>query len=402
MRQILAACRMLRQPRSAATLSVCMLVGPVARSADPPPSPAGTDPDSQDPVSIAAFIAPRAKEIARPNCDDSSDDVANGAEVRPGNADRIRLNESSKKSMKVRSIDSTDACKKLQSGIEGWVELGFMVDTSGKPFEITVLRSTGDGTFDAIGVQALEQSTFYPGMLNGTPVESGYEFKYSFYGYVGGPRSKFIATYEALLKAVGAGDRKAADAALANLKITSMSEDAYYGLAKYFYACKWGDEQQQLEALGRAIVREDRATYLPSDQFKSALATRLNLEMKGCYYAEALKTWQGLEKLGVDANTKALFQPTVDRLQTLRLDTSSYTISGWLNPEGSWHLRLFKRHFQAVVSDGYISQVKLRCDTHYVYFDFDPSLQYNVNPKYGSCSIELLGTPGAHFQLVQS
>lgn len=132
------------------------------------------------------------------------------------------------------------------------------------------------------------------------------------------------------------------------------------------------------------------------------MAIRLNLEIKAHQYAEALKTWEGLEKVGADETTKALFRPTVDRLQKLRSDNSSYAISGLLASQGSWHLHLFKRHFQAVVSDGYISQVKLRCDRHYVYFNFDPTLQYKVDSKYGECAIELLGAPGTHFQLVQS
>jgi len=70
--------------------------------------------------------------------------------------------------------------------------------------------------------------------------------------------------------------------------------------------------------------------------------------------------------------------------------------------EGKWYLHLFKRHFRAVVSEGYIAQVKLRCDKGYVTFAFDPTLQYHVPDKDGDCSIELEGAPGTRFKLIQS
>jgi hypothetical protein len=70
-------------------------------------------------------------------------------------------------------------------------------------------------------------------------------------------------------------------------------------------------------------------------------------------------------------------------------------------PEGSWQLGLFKRHFLDKVSQGHISDVKLRCAKGFVRFAFDPELQYNVARKYGSCSMEFEGDQGSQFVLTQ-
>ena len=366
-------------PNAVVTLSACVLLVHSARSPTQQPPPAGAATESQDQIPVETFHAPRPKNIAPPSCFG-------------GDAPASRIKPS----------EGNDACDEMLHGFEGWVELGFMVDPSGKPIEITVVRSTGDKAFDMAAVKVIALSTFFPGSLDGKPVESGLEMKYTFMADAGGPSSKFIAGYKTLLGAINAGDKADAEAALAHLKITNLSEDAYFGLATFLYASKWGDESQQLEALRRAIVEEDRVTYLSKDQLKSALLTRLKLEMKAHLYAEALTTWKGMEKVGVDETTKTHFQQTVDQLQQLRSDNSPYAVSGLLTSTGNWHLHLFKRRFQAVVSDGYISQVKLRCEKRYVFFTFDPSLQYNVDAKYGDCAIELLGAPGTHFQLVQS
>ena len=55
-----------------------------------------------------------------------------------------------------------------------------MVDPSGKPVEITVIRSTGIKTFEQVAVKALGRSTFVPGSLDGKPIESGDEMTYFF------------------------------------------------------------------------------------------------------------------------------------------------------------------------------------------------------------------------------
>jgi TonB family protein len=287
---------------------------------------------------------------------------------------------------------------------EGWVELAFMVDTSGKPFEVTVIRSTGNSTFEKVAVKSMEHSTFEPGKLNGAPVESGLEMKYMFKDWrrqqSPGANPAFFKTYKALIAAVNSGDRAAADEAMQKLKITNLYEDAYFGIATYQYASKYGDEGQQLEGLRRAIAREDYARYLPRDLFRFALFTCMQLELKDHQYAEAVATWKRLEKAGIDKDSAARIRETIAKVERIRTDGSVYAVSGQIS-DSNWYLHLFKRHFQAVVSEGYISEVRLRCDTRHWFFPFDARLQYEINSKDGECSIELLGAPGTQFKLMQ-
>ena len=291
-----------------------------------------------------------------------------------------------------------------QLGNEGWVELAFMVDTSGKPFEVTVVRSTGNPTFEKIATKSMERSTFEPGKLNGTPVESGYEMKYLFADdrrqASPGANPPFVKTYKALIAAVNRDNRAAADDAMQKLKITNLYEDAYFGFATYHYAAKYGDEGQQLEGLRRAIAREDNARFLPRDLFRFALFTCMQLEVKDRQYAEAIATWKRLEKTGVDKKLAPRLRQQIAKLEEIRSDHSAYTVLGSIS-DRNWYLHLFKRHFQAQVSEGYISEVRLRCDTRYLFFPFDAGLQYEISSKDGQCSIELLGVPGTQFELIQ-
>jgi TonB family protein len=340
------------------------------------PHDQGAETQTHEQIPIELFQGPYPKNIVSPDC---------GIQGRTG--------------------DHSGACGALLEGTEGWVELGFMVDPRGKPFEIAVTRSTGNKSFDETATKALEQSTFEPASLDGKPIESGFELKYLFRNPAmssnSGARGAFVRGYKVLMSAINSADRAAADAALGQLKIGNLYEDAYFGLATYSYATKWGDESQQLEGLRRAIAEEDVAHYLPKDLFQSALIARMKLELNAHEYAEVMTTWKRLEKSGVDKNTESQVLHVIDQLQKLRSDDSAYEVTGRIMPEGRWFLHLFKRHFQAVVSEGSISQVKLRCDKRYVYFAFDPKLQYEVASTYGNCSVDLEGAPGTKFKLVQ-
>lgn len=298
-----------------------------------------------------------------------------------------------------RAVDA-HLCGDLDAGIAGWAEVSFMIDTQGRPYELTVTRSTGNPKLNEVARNVVTEARFEPASLNGKPVEAGYQLKVVLNNNEAGTSRAFNDAYEKLTKAATAGDRAAADAAMQRLKITNLYEDAYFGMATYFYARKWGDETQQLEGLQRAIAEDDQAHFLPGDLFKWALQVSLQLQVKQALYAEALDTYQKLQKLGMDKATSARLEPLVAQLQKIRGDDSSYAVSGTM-PEGSWNLHLFKRHFQAEVSEGYLSQVKLRCEKNYVFFTFDPNLQYQIASKDGDCHMELIGAPGTKFKLFQ-
>jgi TonB family protein len=96
---------------------------------------------------------------------------------------------------------------------EGWVQLGFMVDSAGKPFEVTVEDSNGDKVFEEAAVKALEEATFEPGQLNGKTVESSSQLKivFSLQGGQSGAFATFVSNYRSLMRAIKANNRAAGD-----------------------------------------------------------------------------------------------------------------------------------------------------------------------------------------------
>ena len=63
-------------------------------------------------------------------------------------------------------------------GGEGWVILNLMVDPEGKPYEATVVESTGNPALEKAALEA-PRVALRTGPMNGTPIDAGGNYKVS-------------------------------------------------------------------------------------------------------------------------------------------------------------------------------------------------------------------------------
>jgi len=285
---------------------------------------------------------------------------------------------------------------------EGWVRVSMMVDPMGKPFEVAVIDSTGNKVFEKLALQAMENASFEPATLGGKPVVGYYETQYAFTSTRFSSRQpEFAKAFKALEAALKANDRAAADTAMGQLKIPTLYESAYYGIAKFRYASKWGDENEQAAALALAV---GGAGYLPPEEQQIALLADFNLQLKRRDYIQVLQMWDRLRNAGPpDKATEAKLKPVIDEVVRMYKDAgTTYTMSGVIPDLGAWNVWLFKRSFSAAVSTGAISQVKLKCARRFVSLAFDPEAEYKVPDSFGACRLILEGSPGTQLTLTQS
>ena len=150
----------------------------------------------------------------------------------------------------------------------------------------------------------------------------------------------------------------------------------------------------------------DSATFQVSSMdrvlFVKVLLAMFDLEVSTQDFARALSTWKLLEALDVDEQKMAIIQNAVINIFTLKGDDRAYAVSGKIGESSSWYYHLLKNSFKIDVVNGKVAEIKLRCDKKYVFFRYDPDIQYRISDKYGFCGIELVGDPGTTFSLVQS
>ena len=288
---------------------------------------------------------------------------------------------------------------------EGWVRLDFMVDTTGRPYEVAVTESVGHKGFQTAAVRALRKSKFEPAKLDGQPVDAGHHLYYDF-----AQRNNVLArpavlrNYRALTRAVEQRNRDQADEYLERLERwgpLNLLEDAYLHVAKSGYYATWGDERQQLKALDRAVNHPAAKRRLPKDLYVSLQSVRFHLLVATQDYQRAIDAFETLAEYPVDEADLAPVKKVVDKLEARRSDNNSYSVPGNFGDRFSWSYNLFKDEFYLDEVDGKVAEIKLRCARKYVMFRFDPEIQYKVKQRYQPCHLELIGDPGTTFTLTQ-
>jgi TonB family protein len=290
-----------------------------------------------------------------------------------------------------------------QDGYEGWVHLNFMVDPQGKAVEPMVVESSNP-VFDREALRGVQSLQFEPAKRGTTAIYASQDLKviFSLRGLEKGARPDFVDQYKRTVKAIDANDRDAAAASLAKMKVTNLYEDAYLSLCRYDYHLKWGTEAEQLRDLRHALAFEKEPNYLTRAQFIAVLTATLRLELKRQDFGPALDTWTRLEPMLSKKDTD-IWKPFIDEVAALRTSDAAFSTPGEIaGAATSWNGVLLKRRFRIQVASGRVSEIKLRCERNYLFFPYDPQLEYKVEARSGRCSIELVGDPGTKFDLVQS
>jgi Gram-negative bacterial TonB protein C-terminal len=295
-------------------------------------------------------------------------------------------------------------------GQEGWVELNFMVDTAGKPYEIYASDHVGNEAFVDSAIRALGASELTPASIGSQAVHGSKRMLYRFILDNGpkGARRNFVYRYRQFTKAAADGAaRDELEQSLRDLEQTDVYnnyEYAYMSLARYFYALSYGTPLEQMQhlkkALGESLAQPDIETFLGED----ALIPRrslFQLQARTAHYGEALETLELMRRKGDDEGAE-LFRETAEQLISLQANDVPYRVAGLVAEDGSWEIKLLKDGFYFDDLAGTVAQLKLRCQRDYVSFAFEPDTQYNVSARAGDCWLEVLGDAGTTFALVQN
>jgi hypothetical protein len=214
-------------------------------------------------------------------------------------------------------------------------------------------------------------------------------------------RPEFQRRHAALLEALASEDRTTADELLAGLAPESFLEEAYRDLDRYQYYRRWGTEAQQRDALGSVVDSQQSVNRLPHDLYVTALSALLVLDVKGRQYAAALYIWRRLSAVATEAQLGPL-RPVIAEIEKLRAAGEPLRTPGTIGRGDYWFGRLFRRNFEIDVTSGMVHEIRLRCDKGFVFFSYQPGVRYRVEAREGGCSIQLTGTPGATFALIET
>ena len=288
-----------------------------------------------------------------------------------------------------------------RKGQEGWVQLSYMVNPEGKPYDITVVASSNDERFEEAAVAVAETWGYQPATLDGVAIDAGTQVMVTFElsgGGVGAGRT-FIKSYRSVVRYINDGDQEQALAALAALKEKKQNlyEEAYYQLARYRTASVWGEISEQYEALKRATAMDGDRGFLPDDLLTQMLLRSLQLQLKLNLLGEARLTTTKLLGRDLEEETRARIEATQRQIESIKKSGKPFLVSGSIGATNTTFYRLTNSTFSLLDVTGDVAELRLHCDKGYVGFAFDEELSYSVNREWDRCGLTVIGSPDTRF-----
>ena len=302
-----------------------------------------------------------------------------------------------------------------QKGEEGWVILNFMVDTDGNTFEPSVAMSTGNKDLEEAAITALQKSKWVPAKLASkenlgeteVAIEGGasYMFRFELDGDSQRVRRRFNSEYRKFGGFLSEANSEAASSQikkLNNLGALNNFEYALLSLANYDYHRFFDPDETKeisylISALGGPFV-EIEAGYLPEELSIPAKNNLFMLLVNSAKYQEALDIYYSLRGAGADTTR---IDSTVEQIHKLAVEDSGYSIKAKTDHNGEWQIQLFKAGFYINGLGNRISEIRLRCDKKFQFFQYKEDVTYQVPRSWGKCNVQVLASANIDFEFGQ-
>jgi TonB family protein len=294
------------------------------------------------------------------------------------------------------------------SGKEAWVDLSFMVNKTGQPFDIEVVDSSGAKAFVKQAVRALEKGQYTPATQNGKPIEARSEIRVRFQIGTGktGADPKFARRFRSLITALQRGETDKASRVLAKLEsmdILNLYEDAYLNIARFNYASTVGQPfETQLRLLSRALDGQGQKQYLPEKLYLNSLELKFKLEVHTQHYVAARSTYRRLLKSADAERIKSEYGDLHEQVKGIRTAVGSYGVAGEVASSGIYKIGLYKDRFSLHDVKGSLTDIKLQCAARRAQLPVQIDAEFKVPSSYGDCTLFIYGSAGSTFRLQQT
>ena len=258
-----------------------------------------------------------------------------------------------------------------------------------------------------------------PATLKGVPIDSGqsWKFTYTFEGPVPA-RTRYAADFRRFEKALAKG-RKAKAAELLRRLSTSRNLREYrmQQIARYQYLRAAGAPPLEMLAPLENAIHTDGELNVDLDVVLRSLITLYRLQVQVSHYGDALETFAKIESLAVTVQNErgsplapelvAQLSGWRDTIFEIKDGNEPFGVNGEIaGGTNSWGYRPLRTRFRLedlsheTPHRAAIAEVKLRCERGYVFFRYEPDMQYDFSGN-GLCMLHLVGNPGTRFRLVE-
>lgn len=296
---------------------------------------------------------------------------------------------------------------------EGWVKIGFTIDSEGSTRNVVVLDRMGSERMISGALSAVKNWEYRPATLNGQPADqfnNTAEILYELQtGQSRAVHANVIELYDRGRDLVNKGQYAEGIAVLESAKRERLNlfEQAMISFAlAYAYALS-NKPELALPQIRHAMIDDGR--FLEKRIANPAKRLRIRLEAKAgnqryVACAPPLADTDDFDPTGTDrkdvtrivTGTTALLKSAAPYVQTAQIPKPDSD-----DDPGMWEHELLRRKFSFASITGSLTKFRATCVVHLVEDEVKPANQWSTPEFAGPCTLRVWGEPGTTFKLVE-
>jgi TonB family protein len=305
--------------------------------------------------------------------------------------------------------------REANAGIEGWVEVSYVIKPDGTVGETIIENSSGRKAFERATIKSIKKWRYEPATMNGEPIEQCHtKVRIMFAleqppGKARGARGSFRKKYKDAIELLNKGKFEKTRSTIDKMEdkyVTNLYERSRLWILRSMLQEKEGDDRRQLESLVRGV--SGGGQYVEPKVHLAVMLKIFNLQMQFQHYADALETLETLEGLDLDDDVAVKLALFKNQIAGLRTAAQTLAIEGEIGEAqeehhgaGMWWHTLLRRTAGIESVSGSLERVELRCDWRRVKAKPEKGRAWRIPPDWGDCSIYVFGEPGSTFQLLE-
>ncbi|MFM9862614.1 MAG: energy transducer TonB [Micropepsaceae bacterium] len=299
------------------------------------------------------------------------------------------------------------------SDSEGWVKIGFTIDSEGSTRNVVVLDRVGSSRMISAAISAVKNWDYTPATLNGQPADqfnNTAEILYELQtGQSRAVHDNVIKMYETGRDLVNKGKYAEGIAILQSAKEErlNMFEQAMISFALAYAHALSSNPQKALPEVRHAMIEDGR--YLEKRIANPAKRLRIRMEAlagnpRYVACAPALADTDDFDPSGADRKD---LQRIISSTTTLLKSTAPYVRAARVpdpvkeDDPGVWEYDLVRKKFSFAAINGALTKFRVNCVVHLVEDDVKLANQWSTPEFSGPCILRVWGEPGTTFKLVE-
>ncbi len=296
---------------------------------------------------------------------------------------------------------------------EGWVRIGFTIDSEGSTRNVVVLDRMGSERMISGAISAVKNWDYKPATLNGQPADQFNNTAEVLYelqtGQTRAVHDNVVKLYESGRDLVNGGKYAEGIAILesATEERLNLFEQAMISFALAYAYSLSNNPQKALPYIRHAMIEDGR--YLEKRIANPAKRLRVRLEAvagnpRYVACAPALAETDDFDPTGADrkdltriiASTTALLKSTAPYVRAARISEPAKE-----GAPGIWEYDLIRKKFSFASIAGTLTKFRVNCVVHLVEDDVKLANQWSTPEFAGPCTLRVWGEPGTTFKLVE-